>query len=106
MSCIDDDTMACSELPNCRRIGRGLYIVIRSGARDTGDRLGQRAVRRRDALRNYGRTMRPGLWRNNIDAIKEAWEDSLVSWIDPQRLPPVNAVLDDVARRLRELQLD
>ncbi len=52
------------------------------------------------------RRWRPGLWRNNIDAIKEAWEDSLVSWIDPQRLPPFNEVLDDVARRLRELQLD
>jgi hypothetical protein len=49
---------------------------------------------------------RPGLWRNNIDAIKEAWEDSLVSWIDPQRLPTFNAVLDEVTRRLRELQLD
>jgi hypothetical protein len=57
------------------------------------------------ALTRY-RRWRPGLWRNNVDAIEAAWETTLLAWIDPDRLPPFRTVLGDVARRLRELGLD
>ncbi len=79
------------------------YLVESGWHLDAGDL--RRAIDTKLALTRY-RRWRSGLWRNNIDAIQESWADSLVSWIDPKRLPPFHAVLDDVARRLRELQLD
>lgn len=78
------------------------YLVESGWHLDAGEL--RKAIDAKLALTRY-RRWRSGLWRNNIDAIEEAWEESLVSWIDPHRLPPFNTVLDDVARRLRELQL-
>lgn len=40
-----------------------------------------------------------------MGAIEEGWE-TLLSWIDPERLPDFNTVMEDVARRMRELRLD
>jgi predicted nucleotidyltransferase component of viral defense system len=80
-----------------------LYLVESGWHIDAGDL--RKAIDAKLALTRY-RRWRSGLWRNNIDAIESAWEESLVSWIDPHRLPPFATVLDDVARRLRELQLD
>ena len=80
------------------------FYLIESGWHLDAEDL-RRAIDAKLALTRF-RRWRSGLWQNNIEAIKESWEDSLVSWIDPQRLPPFEMVLDDVARRLRELQLD
>lgn len=79
------------------------YLVESGWHLDAGEL--REAIDAKLALTRY-RRWRSGLWRNNIEAIEEAWEESLVSWIDPHRLPPFNTVLDDVARGLRELQLD
>ncbi|HZK74806.1 MAG TPA: nucleotidyl transferase AbiEii/AbiGii toxin family protein [Clostridia bacterium] len=65
----------------------------------------RKAVDAKLALTRY-RRWRPGLWRNNVDAIEAAWETTLLAWIDPDRLPSFSTVLSDVARRLRELRLD
>jgi predicted nucleotidyltransferase component of viral defense system len=80
------------------------FYLIESGWHLDAQDL-RKAIDAKLALTRY-RHWRSGLWRNNVDAIKDAWEGSLISWIDPQRLPPFNVVLGDVARRLRELQLD
>jgi len=80
------------------------FYLIESGWHLDAQDL-RKAIDAKLALTRY-RRWRHGLWRNNVDAIKDAWEGSLVSWIDPQRLPPFNVALGDVARRLRELQLD
>lgn len=79
------------------------YLVESGWHLDAGDL--RKAVDAKLALTRF-RCWRSGLWRNNIEAIRESWEGSLVSWIDPQQLPPFEMVLDDVARRLRELHLD
>ncbi len=49
---------------------------------------------------------RLGLWRSNLEEIKAAWETTMASWVEPDRLPPCEQVVDDVARRLRSLGLD
>lgn len=79
------------------------YLVESGWHLDPGEL--RSAIDAKLSLTRY-RRWRSGLWRNNIDVIEGAWEESLVSWIDPHRLPPFNTVLDDVARRLRELHLD
>ena len=79
------------------------YLMDSGWHLDPGDL--RTAIDAKLALTRY-RRWRSGLWRNNLDAIEAAWEESLVSWIDPTRLPPFNTVLDDVDRRLRELHLD
>ena len=52
------------------------------------------------------RRWRPGLWRNNLDLIRNLWHETLVSWIDPNQIPRFDDALEDVARRLKELHLD
>jgi hypothetical protein len=79
-----------------------LYLVESGWHLDPGDL--RKAVDAKLALTRH-REWRPGLWRNNVGAIEEGWE-TLLSWIDPERLPNFNTVMEDVARRMRELRLD
>jgi len=65
----------------------------------------RKAIDAKLALTRYKR-WRPDLWRNNIDAIGALWHETLVAWIDPSRLAAFDTVLNDVARRMRELHLD
>lgn len=65
----------------------------------------RQAIDAKLALTRYKR-WRPDLWRNNIDAIEALWHETLIAWIDPSRLPAFKTVLNDVARRMRELRLD
>jgi hypothetical protein len=80
-----------------------LYLVESGWHLDAGDL--RRAIDAKLALTRY-RRWRSGLWRNNIAAIEKVWAGSLLSWIDPNELPPFDTVLVDVARRLHELHLD
>jgi len=79
------------------------YLVESGWHLDAGDL--RKAVNAKLSLTRY-RRWRSGLWRNNIDAIDADWEKTLISWIDPERLPDFSTVLNDIARRLRELHLD
>jgi predicted nucleotidyltransferase component of viral defense system len=47
-----------------------------------------------------------GLWRINLDEIRQQYETTMASWIDPAILPPLDDLIRNVARRLRELGLD
>jgi predicted nucleotidyltransferase component of viral defense system len=80
-----------------------LYLV------ESGWRLDPRDIRKaveaKLALTRFKR-WRPGLWRTNLDAIQPAWDETLLAWIDPNRLPDFNTVVRDVAKRMHELQLD
>jgi Nucleotidyl transferase AbiEii toxin, Type IV TA system len=80
-----------------------LYLVESGWHLDAGDL--RKGIDAKLALTRY-RRWRAGLWRNNIAAIENAWEETLLSWIDPNELPPFDTVLEEVARRLRELHLD
>jgi predicted nucleotidyltransferase component of viral defense system len=79
------------------------YLVESGWHLDAGEL--RKAIDAKLAVTRY-RRWRTGLWRNNVAAIEKAWDESLLSWIDPNELPPFDTVLQDVARRLRELHLD
>lgn len=79
------------------------YLVQSGWHLDAGDL--RKAVDAKLALTRY-RRWRAGLWRNNIAAIEKAWDENLLSWIDPNQLPPFDTALEEVDRRLRELHLD
>lgn len=49
---------------------------------------------------------RPDLWRMNLGEIEAAWETTMAAWVEPERLPPFDRVVAEVARRLRSLRLD
>jgi predicted nucleotidyltransferase component of viral defense system len=49
---------------------------------------------------------RTGLWRNNLNDIESRWHEDLVAWIEPRHLPPFDAAVRDVERRLHDLRLD
>ncbi|HUQ78829.1 MAG TPA: hypothetical protein VM427_08190 [Patescibacteria group bacterium] len=49
---------------------------------------------------------RPALWRTNLGEIEDAWETTMAAWLEPERLPPFDRVVAEVARRLRSLRLD
>jgi len=49
---------------------------------------------------------RPGLWRAHLAEIETTYESTMASWIDPALLPPFDALVRDIARRLGELRLD
>lgn len=80
-----------------------LYLVD-SGWHIEPDELRQ-AVEAKLALTRHKR-WRPGLWRSNLEGIETAWEPTMASWVEPDRLPPYDQVVDNVARRLRSLRLD
>lgn len=65
----------------------------------------RKAVDAKLSLTRY-RRWQARLWRTHLDAIEAAWEQTLLSWIDPDRLPSFATVLEQVGRRLRELRLD
>jgi predicted nucleotidyltransferase component of viral defense system len=80
-----------------------LYLVESGWPLDRRDL--RRAIDAKLALTRYKR-WRSGLWRTNIVAIEAAWQPTLVAWIDPRNLPDFETVRSDVAKRMRELQLD
>lgn len=80
-----------------------LYLVD-SGWHLKPDELRQ-AVEAKLAITRH-RRWRSGLWRWNLGEIKAAWETTMAAWVDPERLPPFDRVVADVARRLRSLRLD
>ncbi len=63
------------------------------------------AVDARLALTRFKR-WRPGVWRSNLDGIRADWDFTMSSWVDPNRLPPIDAVIEEVAHTLRSLRLD
>lgn len=65
----------------------------------------RRAVDTKLAITRH-RRWRAGLWRLNLASIEAAWEPTMSSWVDPERLPPFASAVGDVAQRLRELRLD
>ena len=65
----------------------------------------RKAVEAKLAITRHKR-WQAGLWRINLQAIETAWEQTLLSWIDPGQLPAIATVIEDVGRRLRELRLD
>ncbi|MGH7777005.1 MAG: nucleotidyl transferase AbiEii/AbiGii toxin family protein [Candidatus Dormibacterales bacterium] len=65
----------------------------------------KRAVDAKLALTRH-RRWRPGLWKLNLEAIEQGWEETLAGWVDPRLLPPFARTLDEVSRRLRDLRLD
>jgi len=65
----------------------------------------RKAVEAKLAITRHKR-WQAGLWRINLQAIETTWEQTLLSWIDPGRLPAIATVVEDVGRRLRELRLD
>lgn len=65
----------------------------------------RRAVEAKLALTRFKR-WRPGLWRSNLDAIRATWEPTMLAWVEPARLPPIEEMIDAVARQLRSLRLD
>jgi hypothetical protein len=65
----------------------------------------RQAVDAKLALTRYKR-WKPGMWRSNLDEIRANWDATMSSWVDPSRLPPIDAVIEEVARRLRFLRLE
>jgi predicted nucleotidyltransferase component of viral defense system len=65
----------------------------------------RKAIDAKLALTRFKR-WREGLWRTNLLAIEAVWHDTLVAWIEPGKLPSFETVQKDIARRMRELQLD
>jgi predicted nucleotidyltransferase component of viral defense system len=65
----------------------------------------RQAVDAKLALTRHKR-WKPGMWRSNLDEIRAAWDSTMSAWVDPSRLPPIDAVIEEVARRLRTLRLD
>ena len=49
---------------------------------------------------------RAGLWRVNLDEIEQAYEATLVSWVDLAVLPSFDETIEVVGRRLKEVRLD
>lgn len=80
-----------------------LYLVESGWALDRKEL--RRAVDAKLGLTRYKR-WRPGLWRTNLVAIEAVWLQTLVAWMDPAKLPAFETVQNDIARRMRELQLD
>lgn len=80
-----------------------LYLVD-SGWHIQPDELRQAADAKLAITRH--KHWRSGLWRTNLEEIKTAWETTMASWVEPDRLPPYDQVVDNVARRLRSLRLD
>jgi hypothetical protein len=52
------------------------------------------------------RRWRPELWRTNLQEIRELYEATMATWVNPAVLPPFDDLVQDVTRRLRELMLD
>lgn len=46
------------------------------------------------------------MWRSHLDGIRATWDSTMASWVDPSRLPPIDGVIEEVARLLRSLRLD
>jgi predicted nucleotidyltransferase component of viral defense system len=65
----------------------------------------KRAVDAKLALTRH-RGWRRELWRLNLEAIGQAWEETMAAWIDPRLLPPFVRTVDEVGRRLRDLRLE
>ncbi len=80
-----------------------LYLVDSGWHLDPADL--RRAVDAKLAITRHKR-WRPDLWRMNLGEIEAAWETTMAAWVEPERLPLFDQVVDDVARRLRSLRLD
>lgn len=80
-----------------------LYLVESGWHLDSADLV--IAVDAKLRITRHGR-WQPGLWRVNLDAIGQTWDETMGSWVDPRRLPSFESTVEDVARQLRELRLD
>lgn len=80
-----------------------LYLVESGWAFDRKEL--RKAVDAKLALTRYKR-WRPGLWQTNLVAIEAVWRQTLIAWMAPDELPAFETVQNDVARRMRALQLD
>ena len=65
----------------------------------------RQAVDAKLALTRYKR-WKPGTWRSNLEEIRATWDSTMSAWVDPSRLQPIDAVIEEVARRLRSLRLE
>jgi hypothetical protein len=80
-----------------------LYLVESGWHLDPTDL--RAAVDAKLSITRHGR-WKVGLWRINLDQIRQQYEITMASWIDPALLPPLDDLTRNVARRLRELRLD
>lgn len=80
-----------------------LYLVDSGWHLDPADL--RMAVDSKLAITRHKR-WRPDLWRVNLDEIEQAYESTLVSWVDPAVLPSFDATVKAVGHRLKELRLD
>ena len=80
-----------------------LYLMESGWHLDPADL--HQAVDAKLALTRHKR-WKPGMWRSNLAEIRATWDSTMASWVDPSRLPPIDAVIDEVARRLRSLRLE
>jgi len=65
----------------------------------------RKAVDAKLAITRY-KQWKPGLWRSNVEAMRAAWEKTMLAWVEPGRLPSIEEVIEGVAGQLRSLRLD
>ncbi len=80
-----------------------LYLVDSGWHLDPADL--RRAVDAKLSITRH-KHWRQSLWRVNLEEIRQAYESTLVSWVDPTVLPSCDETIEVVGRRLRELRLD
>ena len=80
-----------------------LYLVDSGWNLDPHDL--RRAVDAKLSITRHKR-WRSDVWRANLGEIEAAWHTTMAAWIEPERLPPFDRVVAEVARRLRSMRLD